>query len=109
MRRAFIKPGQDRTSCGRDVAYGIILANEGAHIVETIEPHQSGELDLSARLTAQQINVAEAWNMSGFDTGNHVAAYDGFIGSGFFGRRPAVPNTTDHFFPASPKYPDYLR
>jgi hypothetical protein len=73
MRRALIKPYQDRASSGWDVAHGVILAHESAHAIRTVEPHHGSELDLVAYVTAQKVDMAETRNVSRFDSRNHLA------------------------------------
>src|SRR5215217_6644823 len=75
----------------------VILAHEGLDRLQTVEPHQSLEFDLSAVIALHQIDVAEARDLPRFNAGDHFPADDSLISVGILGRAPAAPEAANHF------------
>jgi hypothetical protein len=93
-----VEPAEHRPRRCRDMAHRIILAHEVAHGLGAVEPHEGGELDLIAQLSAHQVDLPEAGDLPRLDVGDHLTMHDALVGIGVFLAGPPPPNPADHFF-----------
>src|SRR5215472_6454007 len=83
----------------------VILAHETRHAVESVEPHQSHELNIVVSLAADQVDGPKPGNAARFDTRNDLPAHVVTVLNQPGGTSLPAPSITHRPPPASSRPP----
>ncbi len=74
----------------------VVLAREGPHGIQRVEPHQGDELLAVAGVSPQQLDALVAVDPGGPRSLEDLGAQQSFVRVGIRGDRPPVPDAADH-------------